>query len=157
MHSARLACEQQVFSVALGDMTPLFSAAMQGKLAEVERILSASRADLETKDTNGCTPLVVASLNGHLAVVEALVRAGAEKEAKAVNGFTPLTAASGHGHLAVAEALVRAGADKDIILTGETGARKTVRQSRQAVQAFELEKSRKEKRVEDGETSFLDS
>jgi ankyrin repeat protein len=54
-------------------MTPLLSAAMQGKLPEVERILSESRADLETKDTNGCTPLVVASANGHLAVVEALV------------------------------------------------------------------------------------
>jgi ankyrin repeat protein len=100
------------FSIAMGDMTPLFSAAMQGKLAEVERILSASPADLETKDKNGYTPLAVASAEGHLAVVQALVRAGADKEVKAENGFTPLTVASLNGHQAVVEALVRAGAAK---------------------------------------------
>ena len=60
-----------------------------------------------------CTPLILASSKGHLAVVEALAAAGAEKEAKAVNGVTPLIAASCNGHPAVVEVLVRAGAEKE--------------------------------------------
>ena len=59
------------------------------------------------------TPLMAASANGHLAVVEALVRAGADKEAKDLNGCTPLIIASDNGRLTVVEALVRAGADKE--------------------------------------------
>ena len=50
-------------------------------MVDVERILSASIADLESKDEEGCTPLILASVMDHLAVVQALVRAGAEKEA----------------------------------------------------------------------------
>jgi ankyrin repeat protein len=45
---------------------------------------------MEAKGIDGCTPLVWASGNGHLAAVEALVRAGADKEAKAVDGCAPL-------------------------------------------------------------------
>ena len=71
----------------MGHMTPLHSAAVHGKLADVERILSASTADLEAKDDQGATPLILASVMDHLAVVAALLRAGAEKEAKSdVNG-----------------------------------------------------------------------
>ena len=36
--------------VPMGETTPLFSAAQRGELTEVERILSVSPADLETKE-----------------------------------------------------------------------------------------------------------
>ena len=44
-----------------------------------------------------------ASLQGHLAVVEALLRAGADKEAKNADGVTLLYGASAAGHLAVVQ------------------------------------------------------
>ena len=73
----------------MGHTTPLHLAARRGELAEVERILSASPADLEAKDDDGFTPLIVASCNGHLAVVEVLLRAGAEKERRRPRTGTP--------------------------------------------------------------------
>ena len=98
---ARASAEQTPCSSAarqprvMGETTPLFSAAQRGELAEVERILSVSpAADLETKDEDGSTPLMEASCNGHMEVVEALARAGADKEAKDENGYTPLMMAS---------------------------------------------------------------
>ena len=73
----------------MGHTTPLHLAARRGELAEVERILSTSSADLESKDEHGLTPLMVASVIGHLEVVQALARAGAEKEATAVRTGAP--------------------------------------------------------------------
>ena len=95
----------------MGDTTLLHLAARHGEVAEVGRILSASSADLEAKDEDGATPLMEASFNGHLAVVEALAGAGAEKEVKDEEGCTALILASAMGHLTVVEVLVRAGAD----------------------------------------------
>jgi ankyrin repeat protein len=57
--------------------------------------------------------VVIASYSGHLAVVQALLAAGADKDAKTENGCTALYIASLKGHLAVVEALLAAGADKE--------------------------------------------
>jgi hypothetical protein len=55
----------------------------------------------------------MASSQGYLAVVQVLVRAGAEKEVKDMKGWTPLMWASGNGHLEVVLVLVRAGVEKE--------------------------------------------
>jgi ankyrin repeat protein len=97
----------------MGHTTPLHSAAQRGELVEVERVLNTSPADLEAKAQDGYTPLMEASDRGHLAIVQALVQAGAQKEARSIHGTTPLILASDRGHLAVVQALVQAGAEKE--------------------------------------------
>ncbi len=57
--------------------------------------------------------LGIAAHNGHIAVVEALLNAGANKDASHQDGATPLCIAACMGHIAVVEALVNAGANKD--------------------------------------------
>ncbi|KAF4960407.1 hypothetical protein FGADI_1054 [Fusarium gaditjirri] len=67
--------------------------------------------DLE--DTYNRTPLWYAAQNGHKAVVEKLLAAGADVNAATKNGRTALQEASRGGHLEVVEKLLAAGADVD--------------------------------------------
>ena len=67
----------------------------------------------ETFTHRGATALYTASLKGLLAVVEALLAAGADKEAKTQHGPTALYTASRHGRLPVVQALLAAGAEKE--------------------------------------------
>jgi ankyrin repeat protein len=57
-------------------------------------------------------------MNGHLAVTEALVKAGAVVNEAAADGATPVFIAALNGYLAVTEALVKAGADVDQVADG---------------------------------------
>ena len=59
------------------------------------------------------TPLCVAAMNGHVTLVDALLRAGADKDAARDDGATPLYTAAQNGHGNVVDALLRAGVDKD--------------------------------------------
>ncbi|KAJ1478661.1 ankyrin repeat-containing domain protein [Baffinella frigidus] len=95
-----------------GEMA-LASAAWDGELEEVRRLLQAG-ANIDGKDSVGCTPLYRAAQQSHLAVVNLLLGAGADKNARETEyGNTPLWVAAAGGHLAVLRALVDAGADKD--------------------------------------------
>jgi len=78
----------------------------------VRRLLGAG-ADVESKDNWGWTPLSLAAGNGHLEVVEFLVKeGGADVESKDLSQMTPLSYAASNGHLAIVKFLVReAGAD----------------------------------------------
>jgi ankyrin repeat protein len=75
------------------------------------RALLAAKADVNTKDANGGTALVLASYQGHLEVVQTLVAAKADVNAKGINGGTALMAASLPGHLEIVRALLAAKAD----------------------------------------------
>ena len=56
---------------------------------------------------------MVASHNGHAAIVEALIQAGADVNKADNNGATALMIASEDGHAATVEVLIQAGADVD--------------------------------------------
>ena len=66
----------------------------------------------------GSTPLLVASMNGHVEVVNILIQAGAEVNTQVkegiFKGWTPLHLASLNGHVEVITALLAGGADKTL-------------------------------------------
>ena len=59
-------------------------AAQKGHLSVVEYLVS-QKADINAKDTNGCTPLHLAAQKGHLSVVEYLVNQKADINAIGYN------------------------------------------------------------------------
>ena len=66
-----------------------------------------SSVDVDSKDTNGRTPLSYAASNGHEAVVKLLVdRDDVEADLKDTDGQTPLSYAAQSGHKAVVKLLV---------------------------------------------------
>jgi ankyrin repeat protein len=72
-------------------------AANSGRLEEVERLLGQG-ADINTRASNGMTPLILASWRGHTEVVELLLRKGADVNAKTKTGSTALKFATDRGH-----------------------------------------------------------
>ncbi|KAG2453016.1 hypothetical protein HYH02_002352 [Chlamydomonas schloesseri] len=80
--------------------------------ARVAELLVEGGADTAARDAAGCTPLTVAAREGHLEVVQLLLRAsgGKDVETKDYAGNTPLHHAAIHDE--VAAALTAAGASK---------------------------------------------
>jgi hypothetical protein len=76
------------------------------------RLLLSAGANKEVK-VQGWSPLYLAAQEGRIAVVNALLAAGADKEATNYGGATPLYIAAQIGHLAIADALLAAGANKN--------------------------------------------
>ena len=66
--------------------TPLHIAACSNKIEAVAALISHG-ADVNAREVDGETPLMLASYRGHAKVVEALLDAGADKELKATSGF----------------------------------------------------------------------
>lgn len=60
---------------------------------------------------SGWTPLIYAAFNGHTEIARILMKAGAQVNAASENGMTALMAAARGGHLATAKALLDAQAD----------------------------------------------
>src|SRR5262249_48172911 len=87
-------------------------ASERGDLPVVNAMLSQGDVSLNAKrrDT-GDTALLLASENGHLKVVQALLAAGADVNAKGYGGFTALIRASRRNYLEVVRALLAAKAD----------------------------------------------
>jgi hypothetical protein len=90
-------------------MTGVHHAAYFG-LAEATTALLKNSHDLDSKDSNGRTPLSWAAGSGHKAVVELLLEKGAELETKDKYGQTPLSWAAERGHKAVVKLLLEKGA-----------------------------------------------
>ena len=94
-----------------GGETPLMTAARTGTLASVRALLSRG-VSVDSKDERrGQTALMWAVAEGHAAVVQELIDAGADFRARLTSGFTPLLLAVREGRIDVARVLLKAGAD----------------------------------------------
>jgi hypothetical protein len=106
----------EVLGCAVVSETDIWGAARKGDLREVERLVGRDPglldAPLDVRDgLYGWTPLLWASDEGHMEVVQWLVRQGAVVDKGDLLGRTPLWWASWHGRTPVVRLLVESGAD----------------------------------------------
>ena len=91
--------------------TPDFwTLADRGTLQEIQAAISKG-ADMNAKDGQGMTALMLAAKDNSIAVVSALLKAGADVNAKDLNGGTALIWAAYQNTNQVVSALLKAGAD----------------------------------------------
>lgn len=92
---------------------PMVAAAARGDHAAVASLLAGGRRSsaVDQSDDNDRTPLYISSREGHEAVVEVLLSAGAAVDKPRDTGMTPLYAASFGGHIAVVRRLLAARAE----------------------------------------------
>ncbi len=79
------------------------------------RAALAAGADLETRDANGRTPLLLAAANDHVEVAKTLVAAGADPDALDDRHDTPWLVTGVTGSVAMLEALLPAKPDLTIV------------------------------------------
>jgi ankyrin repeat protein len=91
--------------------TALFEAAACGKCSEVERVVFPGSPKLAATDEFGWTLLMRAADRGHNAVVQLLLRAGADCDVKSSSGWTALIRVAIKGYEDVLETLLAAGPD----------------------------------------------
>ncbi len=87
----------------------LLTGARNGKIETVKAALKA-RADINVKDNEGNTALILASSFGHIEIVKFLIQAGADVNVRVPVGFTALMLASLKGHTEIVKLLKQAGA-----------------------------------------------
>jgi ankyrin repeat protein len=97
------------------EMTGVYVAAYFGLEGAIIGLLNNGRdtgkADVDSKDSYGRTPLWWAARNGHEAVVKLLLETGeVDVECKDENDWTPLSWAIEGGHEAIVKLLLKAGA-----------------------------------------------
>lgn len=98
----------------------LFHAATFGYVDIAGKLIERGADANYGADRGAVTPLMLAALNGPAAMVELLVRNGADVNAQAA-GSTPLTEAARKGDPAVLRVLLEAGADPNVpMLDGST-------------------------------------
>eukprot|EP00919_Chromeraceae_sp_WS-2016_P003590 GHVR01008694.1.p1 GENE.GHVR01008694.1~~GHVR01008694.1.p1 ORF type:complete len:123 (+),score=13.34 GHVR01008694.1:185-553(+) len=88
--------------------TPPILCSIRGCLV---KLLIDIGANVNAKDNKGITPLIVASIEGHLDVIKLLIDKGADVNDRDNIGTTPLICASNKGHLAVVQLLIDKGAE----------------------------------------------
>jgi ankyrin repeat protein len=90
----------------------LWLASYLGEVDMIERLLKAG-VDID-EIHEGFTPLMIASLHGHAAVVAQLAAAGADLNIVTPEAGTALSQASYHGHREVISLLLAAGAQAEL-------------------------------------------
>lgn len=94
-------------------ITALWIASFQGHEKVVQSLLTLGNADIDLADSDGKTPLYVASQEKQVTVVRILLDRGANPEVKSMSGVTPLLAASRSGDPTIVELLADKGANVD--------------------------------------------
>lgn len=90
------------------DETALHVAARFGNVECAEILLNAPGINVEVAEkTFGWTPLFIACVDGHLPIVDLLMKAGAQPDKADVSGWTPKEHAALRGHLAIANHLAQ--------------------------------------------------
>ena len=83
----------------------LHQAAHSGEASVIELLCAAPGAEVDAQDSNGYTPLMIASLDDHSDAVRALLARGARQDLQDCIGWTALHSAARRGHAGVAELL----------------------------------------------------
>ncbi|CAG2206270.1 unnamed protein product [Mytilus edulis] len=86
--------------------TPLLIACYKNRIKVVRVLLRCDDVDIELSDKNGCSPIHIASQQGHVDVVQELLQYSANVNACNFEGVTPLKVAQDLGHLEVAALLI---------------------------------------------------
>lgn len=91
--------------------TALYIAARSGDEESVKVLLSHKASITIAEKIRGWTPLIVASMEGHVRIVHILIDAGATQEYKDLSGWTAIDHAAFRGHIALAKKLRECQAD----------------------------------------------
>lgn len=90
----------------------LMKSIIAGDLGKVDEALY-NGADPNLRDSQGITPLWIASGKGEMDIVKSLLKTGALVDAKSLGGSTALWTAAQQGHLQIVKILLSAGANMD--------------------------------------------
>lgn len=111
MHTTMLQTQQSASELSVRDLK-LYNACRDGRVSSVRRLIKEG-ANSEVRNSEGFTPLLVASWQGHVKVVKLLLALGADKEVRTGRGCTPLHIACSRGHEGVVKVLVEADVEKE--------------------------------------------
>lgn len=107
---------------AVRGRSPIFTAIAAGDLAAARRLIAASKAHVNATDRWDCTPLMLATRDGHTALaLELLERGASPVHRSSANGSAALDFAAMAGDVTVGRALLMAGAEIDGRGTGSDG------------------------------------
>eukprot|EP01060_Flectonema_neradi_P010446 TRINITY_DN17531_c0_g1_i1.p1 TRINITY_DN17531_c0_g1~~TRINITY_DN17531_c0_g1_i1.p1 ORF type:complete len:374 (+),score=54.69 TRINITY_DN17531_c0_g1_i1:57-1124(+) len=90
--------------------TPLFLLATLGNVQACRQLMSQPRIDLNQPNSNGETPLLTASIGGHIAIVKMLLENDEvlmDVNRSSIHGVTPLIAACVNNHFDVVTELIQ--------------------------------------------------
>lgn len=82
----------------LDQWTALHFAASEGRVEVVKELISRPEIEKEPQSSINRTPLHLACMRGHTAIVRVLINAGSDKNSKDFDEYTPLHFASEFGH-----------------------------------------------------------
>ncbi|KAL5491842.1 hypothetical protein EMCRGX_G017207 [Ephydatia muelleri] len=91
--------------------TQLLSAARNGDIATVRRLVTEGHVDVNITDEDGRSPLYASSSRGHLEIVKTLIEVGANINQVNKNGVSPLYVSIFNGRLDIVKTLIKAGAN----------------------------------------------
>jgi len=89
----------------------LCEASARGDVGEIELLVAAGADPNAFEGTDQMTPLQTAALNGHVAAIAVLLKAGAHVDGERHDTYTALMLASWGGHAASARSLLAVGAN----------------------------------------------
>ena len=88
---------------------PLHLACDNGSNEDIVKLLLKAKADTDVLDSDGHTPLCVATCRGQTKIVELLLKAGANTELEDIHGWTPIFFAVAGGYLPIMKLLLEYG------------------------------------------------